>query len=95
MLRNATSLFFVDWFANGKERVCPTSKQKIKRAECGKGKPVMNTSFVKFSRNEEALTTVEYAVGGALITLAITAGFQALGLQIGAVLLQLTATLGG
>ena len=66
-----------------------------RKAVMNERKAVMNDSFVKFSRNEEVLTTVEYAVGGALITLAITAGFQALGLQIGAVLLQLTATLGG
>ncbi len=39
----------------------------------------MKTKFMNFLRDEEGLTTVEYAVAGALITVAVVAAFTALG----------------
>ena len=39
----------------------------------------MKNAIRSFLRDEEGLTTVEYAVGGALITLAVVAAFRLLG----------------
>ena len=44
----------------------------------------MKTKLVRFLRDEEGLTTVEYAVAGALITVAIVAAFSALSARIAA-----------
>jgi len=38
--------------------------------------------IVKFLKDEEGLTTVEYAVAGALITLAVIAAFTQLGSEV-------------
>ena len=38
--------------------------------------------LIEFCRDEEGLTTVEYAVAGALISIAVVAGFRSLGNQI-------------
>ena len=40
----------------------------------------------RFVRDEEGLTTVEYAVAGALIAAAVVASFRALGVQVGTVI---------
>ena len=45
----------------------------------------------KFYKEEEGLTTVEYAVAGALVAAAVVAAFEALGLQVGAVITGITA----
>ena len=39
----------------------------------------MKDAIVKFLKDEEGLTTVEYAVAGALITVAVVGAFQLLG----------------
>ena len=39
-----------------------------------------------FVREEEGLTTVEYAVAGGLIALAVVGAFQALGVTVGGVI---------
>jgi pilus assembly protein Flp/PilA len=39
----------------------------------------MKEQLIKFLREEEGLTTVEYAVAGALITVAVVAAFTDLG----------------
>lgn len=55
----------------------------------------MKQKMMKFLRNEEGLTTVEYAVAGALVAAAVVAAFQALGGQVGVVISGLTTAIGG
>jgi pilus assembly protein Flp/PilA len=50
------------------------------------------TSFLK---DEEGLTTVEYAVAGSLIAAAVVLAFTALGTQVGAVIDGITVDIGG
>ncbi|MDP3814408.1 Flp family type IVb pilin [Pseudomonas sp.] len=52
-------------------------------------------SMLKFIKDEEGLTTVEYAVAGSLIAAAVVAAFQALGVQVGVVITGITAAIGG
>lgn len=54
---------------------------------------VRMTSIVLFCRDEEGLTTVEYAIAGALLSSALIAAFTALGAQVGGVIDTLTAAL--
>ena len=42
----------------------------------------IKASVVKFIKDEDGLTIVEYAVAGGLITLAVAAGFTTLGTAI-------------
>ena len=49
----------------------------------------MKTTVVKFLRDERGLTTVEYAVAGGLIALAVVGAFQALGGTVGDVITQI------
>jgi len=44
----------------------------------------MKNAIMKFLREEEGLTTVEYAIAGGLIGLAVVGAFQALGVTVGA-----------
>jgi pilus assembly protein Flp/PilA len=44
-------------------------------------------------RNEEGLTTVEYAIAGGLVGLAVVLAFQALGTKVGGVINAITAIL--
>ncbi len=54
------------------------------------------TAFVKqFVKQEEGLTTVEYAVAGGLIALAVILAFQALGVTVGGIITQIDAILAG
>ncbi|MOA66425.1 Flp/Fap pilin component [compost metagenome] len=46
--------------------------------------------MVKFIKDEEGLTVVEYAVAGGLISLAVVTAFTALGTQVGVVIDALT-----
>lgn len=55
----------------------------------------MKDKIMKFLRNEEGLTTVEYAVAGALVAAAVVAAFTALGGQVGVVITGLTTAIGG
>jgi len=47
----------------------------------------IRASLVKFVKDEDGLTIVEYAVAGGLITLAVVGGFTTLG---NAIIVQLT-----
>jgi pilus assembly protein Flp/PilA len=53
----------------------------------------MKEKLVNFLRDEEGLTTVEYAVAGALITVAVVGAFTALGGQVAATIATITAAL--
>jgi pilus assembly protein Flp/PilA len=53
----------------------------------------MKDRFLAFFREEEGLTTVEYAIGGALVGVAIVAAFRALGLQISTVITAITTAI--
>lgn len=46
-------------------------------------------------RREDGLTTVEYAVAGALVAAAVVAAFTALGGSVGNVITGLDAAIGG
>jgi len=46
----------------------------------------MKDNIVNFLRDERGLTTVEYAVAGGLIALAVVGAFQALGLTVGQII---------
>lgn len=50
-------------------------------------------AVMNFIREEEGLTVVEYAVAGALISLAVYGAFDALGLQVASVINQITAVI--
>lgn len=53
----------------------------------------MKNAIRSFLRDEEGLTTVEYAVGGALITLAVVAAFTLLGNNVAAVINAIAAVI--
>jgi pilus assembly protein Flp/PilA len=53
----------------------------------------IKTSVLKFIKDEEGLTVVEYAVAGGLISLAVVAAFTALGSQVAVVIGNLTAAI--
>ncbi len=53
----------------------------------------MKDKFLAFFREEEGLTTVEYAIGGALVGVIIVGAFRALGLQIAVVIDAITAAI--
>ena len=53
----------------------------------------MNRAILNFLRDEEGLTTVEYAVAGALIAAAVVAAFMALGVQVTAVIGEITTAI--
>ena len=55
----------------------------------------MKDKLMQFLRDEEGLTTVEYAVAGALVAAAVVAAFTALGGQVGNVISGLTTAIGG
>jgi pilus assembly protein Flp/PilA len=46
----------------------------------------MRKHVKKFIKNEEGLTTVEYAIAGGLVGAAVIAAFQLLGAQVGRVI---------
>ncbi len=52
------------------------------------------TSIKRFVRDEEGLTTVEYAVAGALITVAVVASFTALGGAVQTAIGNITTAIG-
>jgi len=52
-------------------------------------------AVMKFIREEEGLTVVEYAVAGGLITLAVVGAFQALGVNVTTIITGITAALPG
>ena len=53
----------------------------------------MKNEILTFLRDERGLTTVEYAVAGGLIALAVVGGFRALGLTVGTVITNINGLL--
>ena len=53
----------------------------------------MKDKLMQFLRNEEGLTTVEYAVAGALIAAAVVVAFETLGNQVGIVINTITTAI--
>jgi len=53
----------------------------------------LKRALIALWKNEEGLTTVEYAVAGALISLAVVAAFTGLGARVTAVITAITAAL--
>lgn len=53
----------------------------------------MKEKMLKFLRDERGLTTVEYAVAGALVAAAVVLAFQGLGIQVGKVITGLEAAI--
>jgi pilus assembly protein Flp/PilA len=53
----------------------------------------LKQAVMNFIRDEEGLTVVEYAVAGALISLAVVGAFEALGLQVADVIGNLEAAI--
>lgn len=51
----------------------------------------MLKQVTSFLRDEEGLTTVEYAVAGSLVAAAVVIAFTALGTQVGNVITGITA----
>ena len=49
--------------------------------------------IMNFLREEDGLTTVEYAIAGGLVGAAVIAAFQALGLTVGGVISTINAAL--
>lgn len=56
---------------------------------------MLKQTFMNFLKEEEGLTTVEYAVAGSLIAAAVVLAFGALGTQVGVVITGLTTAIGG
>ena len=54
----------------------------------------MKKHVMKFLRNEEGLTTVEYAIAGGLIGAAVIGAFSALGTSVGGVINNIVTVLG-
>ena len=55
----------------------------------------MREKLMAFFREEEGLTTVEYAIAGGLVGLAVIMAFQALGLRVGTIIESITNMLSG
>jgi pilus assembly protein Flp/PilA len=55
----------------------------------------MSKFINKFFRNEEGLTTVEYAIAGTLVALAVVVAFTALGGAVGTQIQKIVAVLTG
>jgi pilus assembly protein Flp/PilA len=56
---------------------------------------MIKTALLKFLQDEEGLTTVEYAVAGALVAAATVTAFQTLGLTVTGVINGINTALGG
>jgi len=54
---------------------------------------MIKTQVLKFLRDEEGLTTVEYAVAGSLVAAAVVVAFTDLGTAVGTTITGLTAVL--
>ena len=54
----------------------------------------MMKKVMTFLKNEEGLTTVEYAIAGGLVGAAVIAGFQALGVNVGTVIGNIGVAIG-
>ena len=55
----------------------------------------MKQTILEFIRDERGLTTVEYAVAGGLIALAVVVAFRELGITVGGVIENIDQEIGG
>jgi pilus assembly protein Flp/PilA len=55
----------------------------------------MRDQIIRFLRDEQGMTTVEYAVAASLVTVAVVAAFNALGGAVGSTLTSLTNAISG
>jgi len=55
----------------------------------------MKTKLINFLRDEQGLTTVEYAIAGGLVGAAVIGAFQLLGVNVGVIIDGITAALPG
>jgi pilus assembly protein Flp/PilA len=53
----------------------------------------VKNALVALLKDEAGLTTVEYAIAGGLIGLAVVAAFKALGLEVGTVITDITTAI--
>ncbi len=53
----------------------------------------MKTKLINFLRNEDGLTTVEYAIAGGLVGAAVIGAFQLLGVTVGGVITRIEGLL--
>lgn len=53
----------------------------------------LKQAAMKFVREEEGLTVVEYAIAGGLIGMTVITAFQLLGVNVGAIITQITTDL--
>jgi pilus assembly protein Flp/PilA len=74
-------------------RQVPREKTSIVMWLQQKKESEMKTKLMKFLRDEEGLTVVEYAVAAGLVAAATVAAFQALGVKVAGVITALTALL--
>ncbi|MGF1793669.1 Flp family type IVb pilin [Photobacterium profundum] len=52
-------------------------------------------SLIEFWKDEEGLTTVEYAIAGSLVGAAVVTAFTGLGTQVGTVITGITSDITG
>jgi pilus assembly protein Flp/PilA len=55
----------------------------------------MRKAIIQFIREEEGLTTVEYAIAGGLVGAVVIVAFRALGITVGGVITDIDTELGG
>ena len=55
----------------------------------------MKNAIKTFLKEEDGLTTVEYAIAGGLVGLAVVGAFQALGITVGGVITAIDTCVGG
>jgi pilus assembly protein Flp/PilA len=53
----------------------------------------MKATLIKFRRDEQGLTTVEYAIAGGLVGAGVIGAFNALGLEVASVIDDITGAL--
>jgi pilus assembly protein Flp/PilA len=53
----------------------------------------MKATLMKFLRDEQGLTTVEYAIAGGLVGAGVIGAFNALGLEVASVITDITDAL--
>lgn len=63
------------------------------RGPYNEGKLIMKEKLIAFWRDEDGLTTVEYAIAGGLVGATVIAAFELLGIEVGEVITEITAEL--
>jgi pilus assembly protein Flp/PilA len=74
------------WYAI--DRRLPAAQQVMQT-----GVKTVNKKIMQFVRNEEGLTTVEYAIAGGLVGAAVIVAFTELGAAVGVVITEITTAL--